>query len=320
MGEHQRPSTMKGLYSCSCLLLVLLTVNCSPAGQARSDEDAWLAVINSGGSTQAQEPDPQASQDTELYQFEKPEGLGGQQPAGRVEQQASERAAQQPIDIVPQPYGIVPQQQEQQPLERFAQQPVAQQVPQQQQPQQFQPQVSQQQRVPVPQQRVPPQQQRRPPPQQRAPVQRLPPQQRLPQNAPIRPGRPGPPRPGQGRPGFPGNRRKPTKPGLISGAIGAIGDGIGGAVKGAQCAASNFITDEKLKDEKFIRFQMDCALDLVQCDDIGKKIKILAPEVLAGRCPPPCNECTRKQIRKVMTELSQRYPGRFQEMIGKLRG
>jgi len=314
---------MKGLHCSSGLLLVLLhllTVNCSPAGQARSDEDAWLAVINSG-STQAQEPDPQARQDTELYQFEQPEGLGGQQPAGRVEQQASERAAQQPIDIVPQPYGIVPQQQEQQPLERFAQQPVDQQQPQpQQQPQQFQPQVPQQQRVPIPQQRVPPQQQRRPPPQQRAPVQRLPPQQRLPQNSPIRPGRPGPPRPGQGRPGFPGNRRKPTKPGLIGGAIGAVGGAIGGVVKGAQCAASNFITDEKMKDDKFIEFQLNCALERGPCDDIGNKIKILAPEVLAGRCPPPCTECTRKQIRRVMTELSQKFPGQFQEMMGKLRG
>merc|ERR1719489_594758 len=266
---------MKGLYSSSGLLLVLLhllTVNCSPAGQARSDEDAWLAVINSG-STQAQEPDPQARQDTELYQFEQPEGLGGQQPVGRVEQQASERAAQQPIDIVPQTYGIVPQQQ-----------------------------------------------QRRPPPQQRAPVQRLPPQQRLPQNSPIRPGRPGPPRPGQGRPGFPGNRRKPTKPGLIGGAIGAVGGAIGGVVKGAQCAASNFITDEKMKDEKFIEFQLNCALERGPCDDIGNKIKILAPEVLAGRCPPPCTECTRKQIRRVMTELSQKFPREFQEMMGKLRG
>merc|ERR1711881_515690 len=158
MGEHQRPSTMKGPYSC-CVstslfvvlfpILTILTVNCSPAGQARSDEDAWLAVINSGLS-QPQEPeydyDPQARQDTELYQFEQTEGLGGQQqqPAGRVEQQASERAAQQPIDIVPQSYGVVQQQQEQQPVDRFAQQPAP-----QQQPQQFQPQVPQQQRVPV---------------------------------------------------------------------------------------------------------------------------------------------------------------------------
>lgn len=46
---------------------------------------------------------------------------------------------------------------------------------------------------------------------------------------------------------------------------------------------------------------------------------VLAPEVLAGRCPHPCNECIKKQIRKVMAELSQRYPREFQEMMGQLR-
>jgi hypothetical protein len=246
----------------SCLVLVLvslLTVNCTPAAQARS-EDAWLAVINSGTP---QEPAPQARQDTELYQFDQPEGLGVQQPAGRVVQQASERAAQQPIDIVPQPYDRAPQQQ---PIERFAQQPVVQQ-------QQFQPQVQPQQRAPAPQQRVPPPQQRIPPPQQREPAQRVPPPQpRLPQKnpslrdpvRPVRPGRPGPPRQ---RPG--GNRRKPGKPGLI----GTITGAVDGVVKGAQCAATNFITDEKMKDEEFIKFQLNCAMGRGPCDDIGKEIK-----------------------------------------------
>ena len=49
-------------------------------------------------------------------------------------------------------------------------------------------------------------------------------------------------------------------------------------------------------------------------------ILVLAPEVLAGRCPHPCDECTKKQIRKVMTELSQRFPREFQEMMTRLRG
>jgi len=304
---------MKGscaMLSCLVLLLVsLVTVNCTPAAQARSDEDAWLAVINSGTP---QEPAPQARQDTELYQFEQPEGLGVQQPAGRVVQQAGERAAQQPIDIVPQTYDRAPQQQ---PIERFAQQPVV-----QQQQQQFQPQVPPQQRAPAPQQRLPPPQQRIPP-QQRLPPQqqRVPPQQqRLPQQNPafrdqVRQVRPGPPRQGQ-RPGPP--RRKPSDPGLIGKITGAV-DGV---VKGAQCAATNFITDEKMKDEDFIKFQLNCAMGRGPCDEIGNKIKILAPEVLAGRCPRPCNECTRKQIRRVMGELSQKFPGEFQEMLSRLRG
>ena len=44
-------------------------------------------------------------------------------------------------------------------------------------------------------------------------------------------------------------------------------------MKGAQCAASNFITDEKMKDDKFIEFQLNCALERGPCDDIGNKIK-----------------------------------------------
>ena len=45
---------------------------------------------------------------------------------------------------------------------------------------------------------------------------------------------------------------------------------------------------------------------------------VLAPEVLAGRCPPPCNRCTREQIQKVMSQLSQRFPREFQEMMANL--
>ena len=45
---------------------------------------------------------------------------------------------------------------------------------------------------------------------------------------------------------------------------------------------------------------------------------VLAPEVLAGRCPRPCNECTKTQIKRVMAELSQRFPRRFQEMMRQL--
>jgi hypothetical protein len=47
-------------------------------------------------------------------------------------------------------------------------------------------------------------------------------------------------------------------------------------------------------------------------------IAVLAPEVLAGRCPPPCDACTKEQIKKVMAELSQRFPNEFNEMIQKL--
>jgi len=317
---------MKGLslspvLSTGLLLLVhILTVNCSPASspQARS-EDAWLAVINGGTGAQAQPDALQArqAQDTEQYQFEQPVGLGvrqpiervAQQPIDRVSQQPIDRISQQPIDTVPQPYDRVPQQQTgreaQQPVERVAQQPVVQQQFQAQLPEQIVPQQS----VPQPQQPV-----------VREPVRpgQLPRQpQRPPPRQPQRPRRPGQvPRPGQRpRPGFGNNRKK--KP---TGIVGSITGAIDGVVKGATCAATNLITDEKMKDESFIRFQLNCAMGRGPCDEIGNKIKILAPEVLAGRCPPPCDECTQKQIRRVMAELSQRFPTEFQQMMRKIRG
>jgi len=140
-----------------------------------------------------------------------------------------------------------------------------------------------------------------------------------------------PPPPGQGarpfaagppppplRRGPPPQRQPPAKkesPGLL----GTITEGIGNILNPVSCAATDVITDNQLNDEKFIRSQMNCARGTGPCDQIGKQIKILAPEVLAGRCPHPCNECIKKQIRKVMAELSQTYPREFQEMMGQFR-
>jgi len=101
--------------------------------------------------------------------------------------------------------------------------------------------------------------------------------------------------------------------------VGNLVDGITGSIDSLTCAGQNWFSDEKLKDDEFIKFQLNCARGLGPCDEIGERIKILAPEVLAGRCPRPCNECTRAQIQKVMTELSQKFPREFQEMINKGR-
>jgi len=132
----------------------------------------------------------------------------------------------------------------------------------------------------------------RPLPQQRRPLQ---PQQPLPQ------------------------QRRPAPAKQQGGILDTVVTGVQNVANGVSCAATNLITDDKLSDDDFIRFQMDCASNRGPCDDIGRQIKILAPEVLAGRCPAPCNPCIKKQIRKVMSQLSQKYPRRFQEMMADLR-
>merc|ERR1712203_540080 len=187
--------------------------------------------------------------------------------------------------------------------------------------------VSQQQQQQQQQQQTEVRQNLRPQPGQGLPVGRpalrrpLPPpppqqQQQQQPGAGVRPFQGGPPPPPLRR-GPPPPRPPPAK--KDDGILGSISKGIGNILNPVSCAATNVITDNQLKDEKFIRSQMNCAKGTGPCDQIGKQIKILAPEVLAGRCPHPCNECIKKQIRKVMAELSQRYPREFQEMMGQLR-
>lgn len=46
----------------------------------------------------------------------------------------------------------------------------------------------------------------------------------------------------------------------------------------------------------------------------------LAPEVLRGVCPAPCDQCKRKQIQKVMATMSQEYPYEWNQMLTQFRG
>merc|ERR1712080_782314 len=146
-------------------------------------------------------------------------------------------------------------------------------------------------------------------PLQRPPPRRPPGPQRFPQ---------GPPRRRPTRRPRPGQRRTTTSKGILAGAVDAVSSAVGGVGDRLSCTGTNILTEAKLRDEAFIKFQLDCAMNIGPCDEIGEKIKILAPEVLAGRCPRPCNECTKTQIKRVMAQLSQRFPRRFQEMMRQL--
>lgn len=169
---------------------------------------------------------------------------------------------------------------------------------------QSQPQAPVQPPPPRPQQFQEPQR-----PLQRPPPPRRPGPQRFPQ---------GPPRRRPTRRPRPGQRRTTTSKGILAGAVDAVSSAVGGVGDRLSCTGTNILTEAKLRDEAFIKYQLDCAMNIGPCDEIGEKIKILAPEVLAGRCPRPCNECTKTQIKRVMAELSQRFPRRFQEMMRQL--
>ena len=107
-----------------------------------------------------------------------------------------------------------------------------------------------------------------------------------PQPGPVgRPGpgvrRPPPPgaRPRPGGPPPPPLRRGPPPPRPVPakkegpGILGTISEGIGNILNPVSCAATDVITDNQLKDENFIRSQMNCAKGTGPCDQIGKQIK-----------------------------------------------
>jgi hypothetical protein len=107
-------------------------------------------------------------------------------------------------------------------------------------------------------------------------------------------------RPQPRRPGF---KRPPRRPGLS------------GSLENIACLGSDWGVNQQLKDEKYIKQQLDCVLDKGPCDDKGRMIKRLAPDVLKGHCPHPCNICTRRQIKRVMAEVQRRFPRQFSEML-----
>merc|ERR1719210_1964647 len=98
------------------------------------------------------------------------------------------------------------------------------------------------------------------------------------------------------------------------GIIGAIA-GVGGILK---CKAEDVASDIRLQDEGFVRQQLDCVLDQGPCDDLGATIKRMAPDIMKGLCPPPCDECKKKQIQKVMSTIAKKYPKEWNQMVQQI--
>jgi len=168
------------------------------------------------------------------------------------------------------------------------------------------------QRSIVPQQPMKPARQRQPQVAERRREDSTSPQNSIPPNRqPIRP----PPR--ANRPPvrqLPG-RRQPPKQQKKGGIIKGITDTISGAVGEIGCSAQGLYADNKLEDPAFINYQLQCLLERGECDEIGSLVKRMAPDIIRGQCPPPCDPCKKKQIKKVMATLSSKYPKQFQTMI-----
>jgi len=179
-----------------------------------------------------------------------------------------------------------------------------------------QPQTKYQPRPPPPQERRPAPPPRRPRPPPPGGLRRPPPPPKyLP--ALSRKAYPPPPQPEEGArpprplPRGPVRRPPPRRPPQKSGILDKI-TSLGQTVK---CKAVDVASDVRLQDENFVRQQLDCVLGEGPCDELGGTIKRMAPDILRGICPPPCDECKKKQIQKVMSTIARKYPKEWSQMV-----
>ena len=66
----------------------------------------------------------------------------------------------------------------------------------------------------------------------------------------------------------------------------AVNAAVGGVGERLSCTGTNILTEAKLRDEAFIKFQLDCAMNVGPCDEIGEKIKSKLPSQVIEETSP----------------------------------
>merc|ERR1740129_660982 len=146
-----------------------------------------------------------------------------------------------------------------------------------------------------------------------------PPPQSRPPPQPRRPNRPPPsnirrpPPPPKYLPAL--SRQRPPPPPRRPPPSGGILQSLKNVGQAVKCKAVDVASDVRLQDETFVREQLDCVLGEGECDELGATIKRMAPDILRGICPPPCDECKKKQIQKVMSTIARKYPKEWSQMV-----
>ena len=66
---------------------------------------------------------------------------------------------------------------------------------------------------------------------------------------------------------------------------------------------------------------MTTILTCISCFDFVIRLKFnafisgLAPDIMRGICPHPCDDCKRGKIQKVMSTIAKKYPKQWNEMV-----
>merc|ERR1712106_266965 len=77
----------------------------------------------------------------------------------------------------------------------------------------------------------------------------------------------------------------------------------------------------KLDDRNFMKKQIKCMLsnDINDCDETGRKAKILGPQILSKRCPARvCDKCTKHAVNMVVQRMQSQYPKDWYQIVGHM--
>ncbi|GJQ69036.1 hypothetical protein Trydic_g6207 [Trypoxylus dichotomus] len=77
--------------------------------------------------------------------------------------------------------------------------------------------------------------------------------------------------------------------------------------------------DKALKDTRYLMRQLKCAIGEAPCDQVGRRLKSLAPLVLRGACPQ-CTPAEVKQIQKVLGYVQKNYPREWNKILQQYAG
>ncbi|KAF7989850.1 hypothetical protein HCN44_008524 [Aphidius gifuensis] len=88
--------------------------------------------------------------------------------------------------------------------------------------------------------------------------------------------------------------------------------------RGFSSGVSSGQIEAALKNDRYLKRQLQCALGTQPCDAVGKKLKELAPQVLRNNCVK-CTPDELNQIRKVLITIQNRFPKEFGMILRQYR-
>lgn len=72
--------------------------------------------------------------------------------------------------------------------------------------------------------------------------------------------------------------------------------------------------EQTLADRNTINRHIKCALGEGPCDQVGRRLRILAPLVLRGACPQ-CTPQETRQIRRTLAFVQRNYPWEWAKIV-----